>query len=334
VIKIKDKENHIEKNRHFDSNSITYIKSDLYPDGQFLRTKDARLSIWDLGFRHGAATYDTFRTLGGNPWQLKEHLKRFIRSCKACFIEIGLDRNELEQICRETVKKNQHLVVKEKGEDCSFWIEATPGEYGSYGRKTPSPKGKGKPTLIVSPRLINIKQLAKDYTEGIRLVTPSTRNPPPMVMDPKIKTHSRHFHALALHETHLMDPHAYPLLLDIYGNLSETHGNNIFLVYDGVLMTPTTRNILEGVNRTTVIKTANQLNIDIVERDLQPFHLYNADEAFISSTSRFVSPVSHYNNVAIPSTIPGPITKRLMESFKKMINFDITGVSFIKTSKY
>lgn len=315
--------------REINEKSVSFIRSDLYPGGEFVPQEEARLSLWDLGFRHGFCVYEAPRAFRGKPWQLKEHLTRFMRSCKACNLEIGMDQNEVERICVEVCSLNEHLLVKAEGEDFGICIEATPGEYGMYGRPLPAPAGRGKPTFIVRNSLIDMKVIARIYLKGIHLVTPSTRAIPPMVMDPKIKTRSRHFQASAIYEAGLMDPSALPLLLDVYGNLAETTYTNILLVYDGVLMTPATCNVLEGINRANAIYLAKQLNLPVIERDLQPFHLYNADEAFISSTSRFISPVSHYNAVKIGKEMPGPITKRLLGGFCKWANYDITGLSFL-----
>lgn len=323
----------LDRSREINEKSVIFISSDLYPGGEFVPYEEARLSVWDLGFRHGFSVYDAGRTFRGKPFQLEKHVTRFLRSCKACRLDLGMNREEVEQICLEVCSRNEPLLRKDEGEEYSFWIEATPGEYGMYGRPLPAPEGKGNPTFMVRNGLKDMKEIARSYKTGVNLVTPSTRHVPPMVMDPKIKTHSRHFQASAIYEAHLVDPMAMPLFLDVYGNLAETHVSNIFLVYDGVLMTPTTRNILEGIGRAQVIKIAKQLNLPVIERDLQPFHLYNADEAFISSSGRFISSVSRYNGVPIGKEVPGPMAKRLLDAFSKWVDYDITGLSFLSAEE-
>jgi len=322
----------LDRIREINAKSVIFISSDLYPGGEFIPLDEVRLSIWDLGFKHGFSLYEYTRTFRGKPWQLKEHITRFMRSCKACHLDIGMNQEEVKQICVEVCSRNESLLRKDEGEDCSIYIEATPGEYGMYGRPGPAPEGKGKPTFMVYNSLIDMKVIARSYLTGAHLVTPSTRAVPPMVMDPKIKTRSRLFQAFAFYEARLVDPTAMPLLLDIYGNLAEPPYANIFLVYDGVLMTPTTRNILEGISRANVINIAKQLKLPVIERDLQPFHLYNADEAFVSATP-FITPVSRYNGVPIGKEVPGPITKRLLDAFSKWVNYDITGLSFLSAEE-
>jgi len=319
----------LERLHEFNKKALVFISSDLYPRGEFMPLEEVRLSIWDLGFRHGFAVYDAGRTIRGKPWQLKEHMNRFFRSCRFCRLNLGKSPEEMERIVVEACSRNQSLVKENDGEDQSFGMEATPGEYGTYGLPLPAPGGKGKPTIIIRTGLLDMKVIARSYKTGISLVTPSTRHVPPMVIDPKIKTHSRHFQAFGLYEAQLVDSEAQPLFLDIFGNLTETHIANVFLVYDGVLMTPTTRNILEGLSRSNVINLARQLGISLIERDLQPYHLCNADEAFISGSSRFITSVGKYNGIHIGRQVPGPITKKLLEAFSKLTHYDITGISFL-----
>ena len=188
-------------------------------------------------------------------------------------------------------------------------------------------------SLLLRQKIKDIKRIASRFAKGLHLVTPSTRAPPPTVIDAKIKTHSRHYQAFALREVRLVEPNAMPLFLDLSGNLAETHVTNMFLVYQGVLMTPSSRNILEGNGRTNVLRVAHELGIPVIERDLQPFHLYNADEAFVSSESRFLSPVTRYNGVPIGEKSPGPISRQLLKFFIKEVNYDVTGITYISSEE-
>jgi len=319
--------------QEFRLKSITYVCSDLYPGGKYLPQEEGRLSLWDLGFRHGFAVYDAGRAFRGKPWQLPEILSRFARTCKVCNLDLGITSKELMNIVKEVCARNEPFLRKDEGEDLSYMIEATPGEYGDYGKPRPPPEGKGKPTVIVRNMFIDMKSIASRFAKGLHLVTPSTRAPPPTVIDAKIKTHSRHYQAFALREVRLVEPNAMPLFLDLSGNLAETHVTNMFLVYQGVLMTPTSRNILEGNGRANVLRVAHELGIPVIERDLQPFHLYNADEAFVSSESRFLSPVTRYNGVPIGEKSPGPISGQLLKSFIKEVNYDVTGITYISSEE-
>ncbi|UCB46030.1 MAG: aminotransferase class IV family protein [Spirochaetota bacterium] len=315
--------------------TVVYINSDLHPGGEFIPDSKAAISIWDLGFTMGYNVYDWLRTFKLKPWQLQKHMTRLNRACKASRMELGMSQKELEQIYVELTARNEHLLSKEECHELSIIIEVTGGEYGplkidsGHGRAFPIPEGKGRPTVIVKNLPINMKQVAKDYKAGIHLVTTTTRNEHPLSKDPKMKCYNRLFQYIAIYETSLIDPKALPLLLDIYGNLSEVIVGNIFLVYDGKLMTPTTRNILEGIARSDVLDVAEKLKIPVIERDLQPFHLYNADEAFMTNSVCCIWPVNRYNGVPINNEIPGPITRRLTEGWSEWVGCDITGQNLI-----
>jgi branched-chain amino acid aminotransferase len=116
-------------------------------------------------------------------------------------------------------------------------------------------------------------------------------------------------------------------MLDQFGNISEETGGNVWLVRDGVLMTPTESNVLRGQTRNDVINLAKKLQIPVVEQDLQPWHLYNCDEAFRSSTwPGPIQPIGRFNGLLIGKELPGPVTKRLAEAWSDWVEIDVTGV--------
>lgn len=91
-------------------------------------------------------------------------------------------------------------------------------------------------------------------------------------------------YTLAEIEVKLVDPLAQGVILDIDGNIAENKGGNFFIYSDGVLITPQTNNALAGISRATIFELAITLNIPVQERNLQPYDVYTADEAFFTST--------------------------------------------------
>ena len=120
-----------------------------------------------------------------------------------------------------------------------------------------------------------------------------------------------------------MDPEGFSLLLDIDGNVSENKGANFFIYRDGCLRTPTTRNVLEGVSRATVLELAREEGIPAVEEDLQPYHVATAEEAFFCSTSYCMLPVTRYNGNVLGEGQPGPIYRRLLDAWSRRVEMDI-----------
>ena len=115
-------------------------------------------------------------------------------------------------------------------------------------------------------------------------------------------------------------------LLDQNGNLCEGMGSNIFLVKDGRVMTPQARYVLAGVSRHTVIELAQKLGMSVTECDLDLYDAYTADEAFITSTSLCLCPVSSINGAPVgDGTMPGPVSRRLLGAYSELVGVDILG---------
>ena len=89
------------------------------------------------------------------------------------------------------------------------------------------------------------------------------------------------------------------MLLDVNGNLCEGMGSNIFVVRDGEILTPREKFVLPGVSRQTVIELAREEGLALREADIDLYDAYNADEAFLTSTSLCICPVTKVNGVDI-----------------------------------
>ena len=83
------------------------------------------------------------------------------------------------------------------------------------------------------------------------------------------------------------------------GNVAENKGGNFFVVADGRVLTPTTRNVLAGISRSTVLELCAELGIPAEEKDLQPYDVYTADEAFFTSTPYCIMPATRFNGLSI-----------------------------------
>jgi branched-chain amino acid aminotransferase len=130
---------------------------------------------------------------------------------------------------------------------------------------------------------------------------------------------------LAEMEAQQQDPEAWALLLDLEGHITEYSSGNFFIVRQGRLITPFERRSLGGIARETVLEFAEELGIPAREADITPYDAYNADEAFITSTSKCVLPVDRLNGIRIGQQLPGPITKRLLDTWSARVEVDIVG---------
>jgi branched-chain amino acid aminotransferase len=155
------------------------------------------------------------------------------------------------------------------------------------------------------------------------VVTPAIRHIPPQCIEPKMKNRSRLHWWLADQQSQAVDPKAITLLLDLDGNITECAGSNFLIASGRTVYSPTSRNILEGVSLVTVRELAAELGWAWVEKDLQPYDVVNADEAWLTTTPYCIAPCTKINNIPVGAGKPGPMFAELMVAWSKRVGLDI-----------
>lgn len=288
-----------------------------YVNGSFVRASDAKISIFDRGFTSGEGVYDVTRSFGHKLFKLDAHIARLYRSLKYTRIDCGIPIEEMTRLSTDVFERNKHLLAPD--DDCALWQVVSRGS----DRFT-----KGKPmtasvTVFCLP--IAYHSFAREYVDGCVLVTPSTRRIPPQSLEAKAKITNKMNHSVAAFEAKQVNPRATPLMLDLDGNISETDLGNFFFVSGGKLCTSTDRTVLGGVTRSTLFSLADEMGIPVVEADFTPYDVYCADEAFTASTSPSIVPVKSLNGTTIGTSIPGPVTLKLMRAWEVMVGIDFVG---------
>jgi branched-chain amino acid aminotransferase len=288
----------------------------VYLNGAFVPETQAKVSVLDSGFNAGDGVYDVTRTFRHKPFKLREHTERLFRSLRYTRIDCGMSLEEMEKTTLEVLERNKPLLGE--NEDCALWQVVSRGVRSSTGNRV-----SGRATVTVYSVIVNFPEFASFYVEGAPLIIPSTRRIPPQCLESKAKITNKMNHNMAAFEAKQVDPRAIPLMLDIDGNLSETSAHNFFLVIDGKLCTPTDRNVLGGITKAVIFDLAKQLGVEIVDGNYTPYDLYNAEEAFLASTSPTFVPVRTVNGAKIGNGAPGPVTVRLIAAWNKMVGMDI-----------
>lgn len=280
-----------------------------YLNGGFVHMAEAVLPVTDPGVLFGDSVCEATRTFGGKPFKIKEHMLRLYDSMKAVDIEPPFSIEEMQRLSIEVLERN--IDQLEPLQD--VWINHTVtrgnGEHGF---------------VIIWCHVIPFSDFAHQYRLGAHMIVSTVRQIPSQCLDSKIKHRSRLHFQLARQEVSSINPEAYPLLLDLEGNIAEGDGCNFFVLSNGELLTPTTRNCLAGVTRATTIEIADSMGIKTREMDIQPFHAYTGDEAFLTTTSRCLLPVTRLNTSRIGAGRPGPISKQLLDAWSKFVCFDIS----------
>ena len=283
----------------------------VFLNGEFIPESRAGIPIRDRGFIYGDAVFDAARTFGGVPFKLSEHVKRLYDSLRYVRIDPGMERDEMEMWSRRVVEHNHPLLPA--GQDMWVMQRITRGVEGA----------DSAPTVLIETHAIPFASRAPLYRDGARVITPSVPRVPPRFMSPRAKTHNYLNLVLGDLEAQGTDPGSWAVLLDEAGNLTEGRGSNIFLVKDGTVATPKGQYVLEGITRRTVLDLAGGLGMQTAECDLDLYDAYTADEAFLTSTSLCICPVSAVNGTTIGSgRPPGVVTRRLMQAFTDLAGMD------------
>lgn len=298
------------------SEPLVYLNGKLIPESQ------AGLKVYDAGIVLGATTTEMTRTFGKVLFRIEDHVDRLFRSLKYMNLDIGLSKQEVMQLSVELTENNTALIPENAEIGLIHFV--TPGEFSAYAGSAAGRQSM-KPTVCMHTFPMPFQLWAEYFRTGIHVITPSTRHVPPQCVDPKMKNRSRMHWYLADRETHLSDPNAITLLLDLDGNITETAGANFLIVRDGVVLSPTLRNILPGVSRQQVIEICTEEGIEFLERDLQIHDVANADEAFLSTTPYCMAPCTRINGIQIGNGTSGPIYKHLMEVWSKKVGLDVVG---------
>jgi branched-chain amino acid aminotransferase len=269
---------------------------------------EASISIFDRGVLSGHGVFERTRTAQGKLFRLDEHLARLQRSLRAARLDSGLSPEQLNEITLDLVERNGRLLGTNE--------DYTVGHYITRGRDG------GGPTVIVFCELIPFKSFAQQYIDGGHVVTATSRALPTQVLDPKLKTTSRLHFWLAEQEAHLVDPQAYPLILDLDGNVCELTAANFWIVRDGKLLTPPERSILAGITRGATIEVARELGVQVQETEFQLYDVMNADEAFLTTTTRCILPITKVDGSPIGDGRPGPVVSRLQNGWAERYGFD------------
>ena len=291
---------------------VAYINGEIVPESRAL------VSFRDRGFKYGEAVFDTARTVQHRPFKLREHVERLFRSLRYLQLEPNLTVDEFVQISESVLEQNLHLI----GPDEDYWLSQRVSAGSTDSFMGDGGDGGAAPTVIIECTPLPLAARAPLFRDGVKVVVPATRRTPPDAQSPRAKTHNYINLLLADREVRSMDPLAWAILLDHDGNIAEGLGSNIFFVRDGELLTPRERFVLPGISRETVIDLATAEGVTVRETDLDLFDAYTCEECFLSSTSLCMVPVASVNGRRVGDKMPGPITGRLTQAYKRLIGFD------------
>lgn len=272
----------------------------VFLNGEFMPADQAKVSVFDRGFLLGDGVYEVIPVYSGLPFRLTQHLQRLQNSLDGVRMANPYSDEQWETMLAELIKKNG-------GGDQALYLQVT---RGVAPRDHVFPEGV-EPTAFAMSN--PIKPLPESYkTQGIKAIT---------VED--IRWAQCNIKAITLLPNSLLrqqaqDAGAQEALLIRDGYLTEGSASNAYAVIDGVLFTaPKDEKVLPGITRDLVLELADKAGIPYREQAVSTAQLMTADEAWISSSTREVLPVTSVDGQQIGNGQPGPVWAKLDQLYQR-----------------
>jgi branched-chain amino acid aminotransferase len=286
----------------------------VYVDGKYYPKSEAKISVFDHGLLYGDGVFEGIREYNGVVFKLKEHIDRLYRSAHAITLKIPLTKEAMTRAVVETLRRN-------KLKDSYIRLVVTRG-VGDLGL---DPRKCHKPSVIIITDTILLHEPGAEEN-GITTMFSWVRRDPVDATSHEIKSLNYLNSVLAKIEANANGVDE-AICLESNGYIAEGTGENVFIVKNGELLTPpASTGALAGITAEVVAQLASKLCIKLTVTNLTPFMVFTADEAFFTGTAMEVVPIREVNKRQIGTGKPGPVTKKLMEEFQKVIEDPTQGV--------
>lgn len=268
-----------------------------YTNGQWVHPQEASLSVNDIAVLRGYSVFESLRTYDRRPFHLDEHLTRLFHSAEIIELKIPWPRDYIKEVVDEIIARNayRHAALR---------LLVTGGE--SEDGILPS----GPPKLIVMITPLGERDMER-FARGYKLITSSLQR-----VSPEAKTTNYIAAVRALKEAELRGAND-ALFVNELGHVLESTRSNFFIFLGDTLVTPR-EGVLIGITRNVVLELARR-RFAIQERPILVTELLAADEAFVTSSSREITPVVQVDERVIADGKPGPRTYELERRFIEMI---------------
>lgn len=290
------------------------MRGAVYVNGKIAPADQAVVPVYDHGFVYGEGVYETLRTYNRVPFLYDRHLRRLRRSAEALVLDVPFDDDSLHRSIEETMD----VAGIPRDGDAYIRILLTRG----VGELTYDPKATPKPTTVIIVKPFE-PPAPRVFDDGIRISLVDILRNHPGSVNPAIKSNNLLNNAMAMQLAYRRGAEE-ALMCNYRGELSECSQANFFLVRGGVALTPkTSAGLLDGVTRTFLFEVGRDVGIDVRDEVLYPKDLETADEMFITSTTRELSPVVRVDDRIVGSGKPGAVTAKLLAGYRKRAQ-DIT----------
>jgi branched-chain amino acid aminotransferase len=283
-----------------------------YVNGKIVPVKEAAVPVHDRSFLYGDGAFDTAAARQGRVFKLDAHIDRLLRSLSVLRIPAPLGTAELREAALDLLRRNRMV-------DGFLRIVVSRGTC-SYISLDPRAVTAG-PTLVMLTRAAEPPpglEAIHGFAAGARAITAVIRKTPTASLESRVKSNNYLNSILARWEA-IESGVDEAILLDYRGCVTEGSGDNVFAVRGDRLLTPPALNVLEGITRETILCLAPKAGLRSEERDLTPYDLYTADEAFLTSTVVGVLPIVEIDGRRIGAGKVGPVALRLRTLYEEVV---------------
>jgi branched-chain amino acid aminotransferase len=279
----------------------------VYIDGKYYAKSEAKVSVFDHGLLYGDGVFEGIRAYDGVVFKLKEHINRLYSSAHMIMLSIPMTREEMTERALETLRRNNlrdgyiRLVVTRGA-----------GDLGLNPKKCP------RPTIIVIADTISLHENGSKEN-GVTAMISWVKRDPVDATSHEIKSLNYLNSILAKIEANIGGVDE-AICLDKNGFVCEGVAENVFTVKNGKIYTPPScTGALPGITAESVKNLAREMGYEVAEKNVTPYELFNADEVFFTGTASEIVPVREINKRSINDGKPGPITRRIMEEFARLV---------------
>ena len=277
--------------------------------GDFVPLSEAKVNVMTHALHYGTGVFEGIRGNWNqeqgvvNIFRLREHYQRLLRGCRLLMLDIPYSLEDLCSITVELVERNRHT------QD----IYIRPLAYKSA-------------EMVAN---LKLQDLVSDFTlitvpfgsylgsDNLRCCTSSWRRVDDPMIPARLKISGIYVNSILAKTEATLAGFDEAIILNHDGHVCEGSGENLFMVVDGRIYTPSLEdNVLPGITRDTVMQLAqSDLGLEVVERSIDRSELYLADEIFLTGTAAHLTPVVQLDNRNIASGKAGPISTRLQKMY-------------------
>ncbi len=285
-------------------------------NGRISDGEHAAISVFDHGFVYGEGVYETIRTYNGEPFLFDRHLQRLRRSAEMILLDVPFGDDEFLRRAIDTMAAARlgHR-GHEPAAEAYIRILLTRG----IGDLTYDPAATPSPSLVIIVKPLPVPA-ASEFERGVKVCMVDIIRNHPRSVNPLIKSNNLLNNALGMQQA-LRKGGVEGVFRNYRGELSECSQSNLFVVKGGVVRTPPLdAGLLAGITRQFVFELGKSVGVKVEEALLKDRDLFDADEAFFTSTTKELMPIVQVDEHTIGTGTPGQITKKLLAEFRRRAN--------------